>query len=66
MRLAQLRQWVQERIALVTGADPWLREHPPELTWTQLRFEPGYTPIEHPFVQAALAAGETGLAGGLS
>lgn len=56
--VAQLRSWVLERIEMVTAADPWLREHPPVLTWTQLNFEPGFTPAEHPFVQAALSAGE--------
>ena len=34
----------------VSHADPWLREHPPRLTWFEGQFESGQTPVDHPLV----------------
>jgi acetylornithine deacetylase len=57
---AQAKAWVEEAVAATTRADPWLREHPPRLTWL-LEFEPGTTPVDHPLVGAAIAAGTRAL-----
>jgi acetylornithine deacetylase len=57
---ADAKAWVEEAVAATTRADAWLREHPPRLAWL-LEFEPGATSVDHPFVAAALAAGERAL-----
>lgn len=31
--------------------DPWLAEHPPEVEWFGLLYEPAETPTDHPFVR---------------
>ncbi len=54
--IADVRRWVTEAFAKVTEADPWLREHPPELIWGPLAFEPSATDPRHPFVQTAVRA----------
>lgn len=43
---------VREAIAEVAAADPWLEEHPPEISWGPMRFEPSVTEADHPFVHA--------------
>jgi acetylornithine deacetylase len=53
---AEAKAWVEEAVAATTGADPWLREHPPRLVWL-LEFEPGATAVDDPLVAAALSAG---------
>ncbi|MFW6193042.1 MAG: ArgE/DapE family deacylase [Gemmatimonadota bacterium] len=45
---AQLERAVRE----VADADPWLRDHPPELQWWGARFEPAHTPADDPVVGA--------------
>lgn len=40
-------------------ADPWLRDHPPELRWCGARFEPAATAADHPVVTTLAAAHET-------
>lgn len=45
---AQLEAAVRE----VADADPWLRDHPPELEWWGARFEPARTPSDDPIVEA--------------
>jgi acetylornithine deacetylase len=57
---AEAKAWVEGALAATTQADPWLREHPPRLSWL-LEFEPGMTARDHPFVGAALAAGARAL-----
>ncbi len=39
-------------LAKVTAEDPWLKEHPPALTWIEGQFEPGQTSLEEPIVGA--------------
>lgn len=55
-----LRTWVAACVDAVTAADPWLAEHPPKLTW-MFEFDGAATPTDHPFVEAALAAGRRAL-----
>lgn len=46
----------EARAALVAAldqasqGDPWLRSHPPRLTWFEGQFESGETPVDHPLV----------------
>lgn len=41
----------EEYIAKVAASDPWMREHPPKVTWI-LEANCGEVPREHPFVDA--------------
>ena len=43
---------VEQVVAAVTGADSWLREHPPRLTWKlgSIYFPPLDVPLDHPAV----------------
>ena len=40
----------EERVRAVAGADEWLRQKPPRVTWLA-RWEPVLTPTDHPLVQ---------------
>lgn len=42
-----------------TRADPWLRDHPPELRWCGAQYEPAATAVDHPVVTTLAAAHET-------
>ena len=46
-------------LARVAEGDPWLREHPPVLTWWGGRFLGARTPSEHPLVEAVGSAAES-------
>jgi acetylornithine deacetylase len=46
-------------IADLVAADPWLRDHPPELEWWGGRFEPAAIPADSAIVAAAAVAFET-------
>jgi acetylornithine deacetylase len=48
---ASLRQEIEERIAAVAAADPWLRDHPPEVEWFGWRTDPWIEDPEEPFIQ---------------
>ncbi len=39
-------------LAKVTVNDPWLKEHPPALTWIEGQFEPGQTSLAEPILVA--------------
>ena len=61
---ATVRAEFEDYIARVAAADPWLREHPPEIEWgiRGVSFPPAQTPADHPFLAvlsdaAALATG---------
>ncbi len=43
-------------LAKVTADDPWLKEHPPALTWIEGQFEPGQTSLTEPILGALGAA----------
>jgi len=49
-----VRAEVEEAVAAVCRADPWLREHPPRFTWKlgQIYFPPLDLPLDHPAVGA--------------
>jgi acetylornithine deacetylase/succinyl-diaminopimelate desuccinylase family protein len=60
----------EQYIARVAAADPWLREHPPEIEWgvAGVSFPPSEVPSDHPLVTALggafrAVAGEPRLAG---
>ena len=53
------RRELEEVVAEAAAADPWLRDHPPEVEWWGGQFAPALTDPEHPVVEAvAGAAGE--------
>ena len=56
--LDEVKRLVEDHLARAAAADPWLREHPPRLEWTERRAEPCLTDPEHPFVKTALAVAE--------
>jgi acetylornithine deacetylase/succinyl-diaminopimelate desuccinylase-like protein len=47
-------------VDVVPTGDPWLRDHPPRLSWIEGQFESGATALDHPFVQAVVAARAAG------
>jgi acetylornithine deacetylase len=51
---ADIRREFEAWIAHFAAADPWLRDHPPEVRWqlADLHFPPVNTPVDHPIVQA--------------
>lgn len=48
-----VRAEVEEAVAAVSRADPWLREHPPRFTWElgSIYFPPLDVPLDHPAVR---------------
>ena len=51
---------VEQALAEAAAADPWLRDHPPSVTWPGGQFASGRTPAGHPLIaqmQSAIAAG---------
>ena len=63
-RAADVRALFEGELARLADADPWLREHPPEVEWgvSGVSFPPAETAPEHPFCQAVASAyaGATG------
>lgn len=51
-KTAEVRSEFEEYIARVAAADPWLREHPPEIEWgiRGVSFPPAETPPNHPLL----------------
>lgn len=49
----EFAQWIADAAA----ADPWLREHPPEIAWGEGGVPPAEVAADDPIVQALLAAG---------
>jgi acetylornithine deacetylase len=49
---ANVRAEFEDYIGRVAAADPWLREHPPEIEWgiRGVSFPPAETPTDHPFL----------------
>jgi acetylornithine deacetylase len=54
------RASLAQALAQVAAGDPWLRDHPPRLSWIEGQFESGATALDHPFVQAVVAAHAAG------
>jgi acetylornithine deacetylase len=48
--LATFKTELAAEIARLTDADPWLREHPPEVTWLNGQFAPAGVPVDSPLV----------------
>jgi acetylornithine deacetylase len=44
------RRELQAAVEAAAGGDPWLRDHPPELTWWGGQFLPARIPEDHPLV----------------
>ena len=49
--LEENRARIEETVKAAAAADPWLREHPPELQWLPVKFSPSRDEPEHPFIQ---------------
>jgi acetylornithine deacetylase len=49
------RQAMRRALQTAADADPWLKEHPPELVWFEGQFESGQTPQDSPIVQTLSA-----------
>jgi acetylornithine deacetylase/succinyl-diaminopimelate desuccinylase-like protein len=56
-----VRAEFEEYIARVAAADPWLREHPPEIEWgiRGVSFPPAETEPDHPLLAVLSHAAET-------
>jgi acetylornithine deacetylase len=48
--LAVARCTLEETVAQAAQADPWLREHPPQVEWWGGQFAPARTAVDHPIV----------------
>ena len=57
-----VRAMFEDELARIAAADPWLREHPPEVEWGVggVSFPPAETPPDHPFCQTVAGAFRTG------
>ena len=49
---AEFADWIRR----AADADPWLREHPPQVEWLLGGVPPAEVPADHPIVRTALAA----------
>lgn len=60
-KTADVRAEFEEYIARVSAADPWLREHPPEIEWgiRGVSFPPAETSPDHPLLAVLGRAAET-------
>lgn len=56
---ATIRAFVEEALAGVVAADPWLAEHPPEVVWTGLQMDVTATDPDHPAIARMVAAGRS-------
>jgi acetylornithine deacetylase len=54
--VAAARRIFEETIARAAEADPWLRDHPPQLEWWGGQFEPASTPVDHAIVETVCGA----------
>jgi len=53
-----IRQQIEDIINRTADADEWLKEHRPQITWLWKGYTSWLQDTRHPFVQAALKAGE--------
>lgn len=56
--LAAARYTLEETVAQAARADPWLREHPPQVEWWGGQFAPARTAVDHPIVTTTSKAFE--------
>jgi acetylornithine deacetylase len=54
--LATFKSELAAEVARLANADPWLRAHPPEVTWLNGQFAPAGVPIDSPLVNALCQA----------
>lgn len=54
--VAEARQALEGAVAAAAASDPWLRDHPPDVSWFEGQFESGETPVDHPLIGALAAA----------
>jgi acetylornithine deacetylase len=54
--LATFKTELADEIARLADADPWLRDHPPEVTWLNGQFAPAGVPVDSPLVEALCQA----------
>ena len=52
----EARRELEAAVALAAQEDPWLRTHPPQVTWWGARFEPAAIPENHPLVTTLVGA----------
>lgn len=60
-RPEDVKREFEEYVAAVAAADPWLREHPPEIEWgySGVSFPPSEIALDHPLAQAVGRASST-------
>jgi acetylornithine deacetylase len=46
-----VRDQFEQTLRNLAGADPWLKDHPPEITWPGGQFESGEIATDHPLVK---------------
>jgi acetylornithine deacetylase len=56
---ATIHAFVAEALANATAADPWLREHPPEIVWSGLQMDAAATDPDHPAIEQMAEAGRS-------
>jgi acetylornithine deacetylase len=54
--LATFKTEFAAEVARLSDADPWLREHPPEVTWLNGQFAPADVPVDSSLVEALCQA----------
>jgi acetylornithine deacetylase len=55
-KVEDARRSVDEAIARVADADPWMREHRPVVDWSGYQFDPASIAVDHPLVEAVKEA----------
>jgi acetylornithine deacetylase len=54
--VAAARRALEQAVVAAAAADPWLRDHPPRLTWWGGQFDPAAIPSDHPLVETVRGA----------
>jgi acetylornithine deacetylase len=54
--IGDARRCLEEAIAHAAQADPWLRDHPPQVEWWGGQFAPASIPADHPLVETLCSA----------
>jgi acetylornithine deacetylase len=50
------RRMLEQTVAQAARADPWLRDHPPQVEWWGGQFQPASIPVDHPIVETVCSA----------
>ena len=59
--VAEARAALEQAVARAAGADQWLSEHAPVVTWFEGQFESGETAADHPLIAMLSAAHQSAL-----